>query len=87
LSFADQELETTPQELRALEEAFEFFSRRTDQLKESYLRLRAETARIDLRLEEANAELESKVQQLDEVNKRTSRASSTPSTTPPRICG
>ncbi|MGD2174164.1 MAG: PAS domain-containing protein, partial [Candidatus Brocadiaceae bacterium] len=56
-----------PEELRALEEAFEQFSRQTAQLKEAYRELKERTEKVNLELEEANRELEQKVRQLDEA--------------------
>jgi len=68
VSLAEHQTEATPADLEALEEAFAFFSRQTEQLKEAYLHLKAETARINTELDQANLELERKVRELDEAN-------------------
>jgi PAS domain S-box-containing protein len=67
VSLADQQIEAAPGELQALEDAFAYFSRHTAQLKDAYLRLRSETERINLQLEQANRDLEAKVRELDQA--------------------
>jgi PAS domain S-box-containing protein len=63
----EKQLEVRPEELRALEEAFAYFSSQTAQLKSAYQGLKEKAAQINLELEAANLELERKVQQLDEA--------------------
>ena len=61
----EQQLQADAQEVRALEEAFAHFSRQTARLREAYLKLKNEAARVNLELEEANRQLERKLQELD----------------------
>ena len=66
-TLAEKQLEVGPEELRALEEAFAYFSSQTAQLKTAYIGLKEKAQQINLELEAANRELERKVQQLDEA--------------------
>ncbi len=67
MKLAEENIRVPPGEVKALEEAFEHFSRQTAQLKEAYLQLRARAEQVDTELESANRELEQKVQELDEA--------------------
>ncbi len=68
MELAEQELQASAEEFRALEEAFAHFSRQTAQLREAYLELKGRAERINLELEAANLELTRKVRELDEAN-------------------
>jgi PAS domain S-box-containing protein len=67
VELAEKQLEVGPEELRALEEAFAYFSDQTAQLKTAYMGLKEKAEQINLELDAANRELERKVQQLDEA--------------------
>ncbi|MFO7958567.1 MAG: ATP-binding protein [Candidatus Brocadiia bacterium] len=67
LKLAEDKLQAGPEEIRALEEAFEHFSRQTAQLKQAYEELKERADQVNLELEQANRELERKVQELDEA--------------------
>jgi len=68
MTVAEERTEVRPQELLALQEAFDLFSKQTAQLREAYLQLQQEAERVNLQLEHANRELEERVRQLDEAN-------------------
>lgn len=67
MELAEKDTGLAPEDLEALQEAFDYFSRQTNQLKQAYRELKEKAEQIDLELEEANRELQRKVQQLDEA--------------------
>ena len=68
LETSEERSQVTVEELQALTEAFEHFTRQTDQLREAYGQLKDEAERVDLELEKANLALQQKVRELDEAN-------------------
>ena len=62
-----EEIQTSPEELQALEAAFEHFGRQTALLRQAYDQLKAEAERINVELERTNRALEQKVRELDEA--------------------
>ena len=56
-----------PEELKALRDAFDYFTEQTAQLRQAYQALRQRAEQIDVQLETANNELQRKVQELDEA--------------------
>ena len=62
-----ERVETGPDEVRGLRQAFAQFTRQTEQLRQAYLALKAETERINLELEATNRQLGHKVRELDEA--------------------
>jgi PAS domain S-box-containing protein len=59
--------QTAPEQLEALQQAFDFFTKQTAQLEQAYNELKAETERINLQLEATNRQLQAKVRELDET--------------------
>ena len=67
LGVAEQNVQTRPAELQALEDAFAQFCQQTAQLRSAYEGLKAEAERINLELEAANRQLQRNVRELDEA--------------------
>jgi len=67
LELAEDKLQAGPEDIRALEQAFEHFSRQTAQLKQAYDELKERADQVNLELEAANRELGQKVRELDEA--------------------
>ncbi len=67
MKLAEGQPKAGPEEIRALEEAFEHFSRQTAQLEQAYQELKERADQVNLELEAANRKLQQKVRELDEA--------------------